>query len=81
MRGRQEPSNSTRREFIGATLVSAAAALVLGILWLLSRSWHDAAGTRADSNSDAGTAGNPGRDAEVASPATTTATPEATGNA
>ncbi len=26
---------------------------------------------RADSNSDAGTAGNPGRDAEVASPATT----------
>jgi hypothetical protein len=33
----QEPSNSTRRELIGATLVAGAAALVVGILWLVSR--------------------------------------------
>ena len=33
----QESSNSTRREVIGATLVAGAAALVVGILWLVSR--------------------------------------------
>lgn len=33
----QESSNSTRREVIGATLVAGVAALVVGILWLVSR--------------------------------------------
>src|SRR5215217_199820 len=37
MSDRQESRNSTRREFVQATLVAVGAALVLGILWLVSR--------------------------------------------